>query len=78
MGGSCGIYEGCIVEKNAVVGAGTIITARTPIIDIQSGEEHFGRVPENAVVVPGGARESRQSWIHPANPANHQAQRSAS
>ncbi|MCC6978586.1 MAG: 2,3,4,5-tetrahydropyridine-2,6-dicarboxylate N-succinyltransferase [Candidatus Melainabacteria bacterium] len=57
VGGSCGIYEGCIVEKNAVIGAGTIITARTPIIDISSGEEHFGRVPENAVVVPGGRQK---------------------
>jgi len=54
IGGSCGIYEGCLIESNAVVGAGTIITGRTPIIDINSGEEYFGRVPENAVVVPGG------------------------
>jgi 2,3,4,5-tetrahydropyridine-2,6-dicarboxylate N-succinyltransferase len=54
IGGSCGVYEGCIVEANAVLGAGTIITARTPIIDIQTGEEFYGRVPENAVVVPGG------------------------
>lgn len=57
VGGSCGIYEGCIVEKNAVIGAGTIITARTPIIDINSGEEFYGRVPENAVVVPGGRQK---------------------
>lgn len=54
VGGSCGIYEGCIVEANAVIGAGTIITARTPIVDITTGEEYYGRVPENAVVVPGG------------------------
>lgn len=54
IGGSCGIYEGCKVEANAVVGAGTIITARTPVIDVETGEEHYGRVPENAVVVPGG------------------------
>lgn len=54
VGGSCGIYEGVIVEANAVIGAGTIITARTPIIDVETGEEFFGRVPENAVVVPGG------------------------
>ncbi|HEY9715140.1 MAG TPA: 2,3,4,5-tetrahydropyridine-2,6-dicarboxylate N-succinyltransferase [Chroococcales cyanobacterium] len=54
VGGSCGIYEGCIVEENAVIGAGTIITNRTPIVDIETGEEYFGRVPANAVVVPGG------------------------
>lgn len=54
VGGSCGIYEGCLVEKNAVIGAGTIITGGTPIIDIESGEQFVGRVPENSVVVPGG------------------------
>lgn len=54
IGGSCGIYEGCLVEAGAVVGAGTIITARTPIVDIETGEEFYGRVPQNAVVVPGG------------------------
>lgn len=54
IGGSCGIYEGCIVEAGAVVGAGTVITARTPIVDAATGEEYFARVPENAVVVPGG------------------------
>ncbi|MBI4533048.1 MAG: 2,3,4,5-tetrahydropyridine-2,6-dicarboxylate N-succinyltransferase [Candidatus Melainabacteria bacterium] len=54
IGGNCGIYEGCLVESNAVVAAGTIITGGTPIIDISTGEEFFGRVPKNAVVVPGG------------------------
>jgi 2,3,4,5-tetrahydropyridine-2-carboxylate N-succinyltransferase len=54
IGGSCGIFEGCLIEANAVIGAGTIITGRTPIIDVNTGEEYYGRVPENAVVVPGG------------------------
>lgn len=54
IGGSCGLYEGVIVEKHAVVAAGTIITAGTPIVDVATGEEFYGRVPENAVVVPGG------------------------
>src|SRR3990167_6099746 len=46
IGGNCGIYEGCLVEANAVVAAGTIITGGTPIIDVSTGEEFFGRVPE--------------------------------
>ncbi|HEY9869710.1 MAG TPA: 2,3,4,5-tetrahydropyridine-2,6-dicarboxylate N-succinyltransferase [Candidatus Obscuribacterales bacterium] len=54
IGGSCGIYEGCVVEANAVVGAGTIITAGTPIIDVTTGQEFHGRIPESSVVVPGG------------------------
>lgn len=54
IGGNCGIFEGCLVEANAVIAAGVVITGRTPIIDVQSGESFFGRVPQNAVVVPGG------------------------
>jgi 2,3,4,5-tetrahydropyridine-2-carboxylate N-succinyltransferase len=54
VGGNCGIFEGCLVEANAVIGAGTVITGGTPIIDVQTGEQFYGRVPENAVVVPGG------------------------
>jgi 2,3,4,5-tetrahydropyridine-2-carboxylate N-succinyltransferase len=54
VGGNCGIFEGCLVEANAVIGAGTIITAGTPVIDINTGEEFLGRIPENSVVVPGG------------------------
>ncbi len=54
IGGNCGIYEGVQVDKGAVIGAGTIITSKTPIIDINSGQEYFGHVPANAVVVPGG------------------------
>jgi 2,3,4,5-tetrahydropyridine-2-carboxylate N-succinyltransferase len=58
IGGNCGIFEACLIEANAVIAAGTVITGRTPIIDVQSGEEHYGRVPENAVVVPGGRIKS--------------------
>jgi len=57
VGGSCGIYEGCLVEKHSVIGAGTVITAGTPVIDIVTGETFVGRVPENSVVVPGGRRK---------------------
>lgn len=57
IGGSCGIYEGCLVEENAVIAAGTIITAGTPIIDLESGKEYYGRVPKNSVVVPGGRKK---------------------
>lgn len=61
IGGSCGIYEGCLVEANAVIGAGTIITAGTPIIDVTTGQEYYSRVPANAVVVPGGRLRAASS-----------------
>jgi 2,3,4,5-tetrahydropyridine-2-carboxylate N-succinyltransferase len=49
------VVEGAIVERGAVLGANTTITASTPIIDVTGSEpiETRGRVPANAVVVPG-------------------------
>ncbi len=49
------VVEGVIIEEGAVLGANTTITASTPIIDVTDSEpvETRGRVPANAVVVPG-------------------------
>ncbi len=60
VGGNCGVYEGTIVRKGAVLAAGTILTRGTPLFDLASGEVIRASaglplvVPENAVVVPGG------------------------
>jgi len=55
IGSRCIVVEGTIVESEAVLGANTVITASTPIIDVSGSEpvEHRGRVPARAVVVPG-------------------------
>jgi len=59
VGGNCGIYEGTIVRKGAVLAAGTIMTRGTPLFDLVTGEVLRATdktpliVPENAVVVPG-------------------------
>jgi 2,3,4,5-tetrahydropyridine-2-carboxylate N-succinyltransferase len=59
IGGNCGIYEGTLVRARAVLGAGTILTASTPLYDVVRGEVYRAadgkplEVPENAVVVPG-------------------------
>ncbi|HEY1649227.1 MAG TPA: 2,3,4,5-tetrahydropyridine-2,6-dicarboxylate N-succinyltransferase [Terracidiphilus sp.] len=59
VGGNCGVYEGTIVRKGAVLAAGTILTRGTPVFDVVKGEvlrasaEAPLIVPENAVVVPG-------------------------
>ena len=59
VGGNCGVYEGTIVRKGAVLAAGTILTRGTPVFNLVSGEvlratdELPLMVPENAVVVPG-------------------------
>ena len=59
IGGNCGIYEGAIIKKRAVLASGTILTASTPIYDVVNGaivKAAAGEplvVPEGAVVVPG-------------------------
>jgi 2,3,4,5-tetrahydropyridine-2-carboxylate N-succinyltransferase len=59
VGGNCGIYEGAIIRRRAVLASGTIITGSTPVYDLPN--ERIIRpepgqplvVPEGAVVVPG-------------------------
>ncbi len=64
VGGNCGIYEGTIIKRRAVIGAGCVITGSTPIYDIVKGIVHKKEkghplvVPEGAVVVPGSRRVS--------------------
>jgi len=59
VGGNCGVYEGTIVKRRAVLAAGTILTASTPLYDLVNDrivEPVAGEpliVPEGAVVVPG-------------------------
>ncbi|HET9012643.1 MAG TPA: 2,3,4,5-tetrahydropyridine-2,6-dicarboxylate N-succinyltransferase [Gemmatimonadaceae bacterium] len=59
VGGNCGVYEGVIVKRRAVLGSGTIVTGSTPIYDLPNGviiTPAAGQplvVPEGAVVVPG-------------------------
>lgn len=65
VGGGCGVYEGTIVRERAVLAAGTILTASTPVYDVVRGEVYRRppagvlEVPAGAVVVPG-ARALRE------------------
>ncbi len=49
------VVEGTIVEERAVLGANTVLTGSTPIIDVTGPQpvEYRGRVPAGSVVVPG-------------------------
>ncbi|MDR0786610.1 MAG: 2,3,4,5-tetrahydropyridine-2,6-dicarboxylate N-succinyltransferase [Gemmatimonadota bacterium] len=49
------VVEGVIVESEAVLGANTVLTASTPIIDVTGSEPKItrGRVPARSVVIPG-------------------------
>jgi len=49
------VVEGVIVEREAVIGAGVVLTSSTAILDVTGPEvvEHRGRVPARSVVIPG-------------------------
>lgn len=59
VGGNCGIYEGTVVKRRAVLGTGTILNRSTPVYDIVTGTVHAANddqpliIPENAVLVAG-------------------------
>lgn len=54
IGGNCGIYEGTIVEKAAVIGSGVIITKGTAVYDATTGD-YVPRSASGQTVVPSGA-----------------------
>ena len=55
IGSRCIVVEGVIVQKDAVLGAGVIVTASTPIIDVTGAKPITtkGLIPARAVVIPG-------------------------
>ena len=53
VGGLCGLFEGVIVRRRAVLAPGVLLTASTKIYDLVHGRELTREVPEGAVVVPG-------------------------
>lgn len=62
IGGNCGIYEGTIIKRRAVIGTGVILNASTPVYDlvneiiIRKNKNGSLVIPENAVVVAGSRR----------------------
>jgi 2,3,4,5-tetrahydropyridine-2-carboxylate N-succinyltransferase len=59
VGGNCGIYEGTVVKRRAVLGSGVILNRSTPVYDVVRGEIYRSTdddpliIPEDAVVVAG-------------------------
>jgi 2,3,4,5-tetrahydropyridine-2,6-dicarboxylate N-succinyltransferase len=59
VGGNCGVYEGTVVKRRAVLGTGTVLNRSTPVYDLVTGAVHTANengplvIPENAVVVAG-------------------------
>ena len=65
VGGNCGVYEGTVVRRGAVLAAGTTLTRGTPVYDLVHGTVLRAEgaqplvIPEDAVVVPGARAVSR-------------------
>jgi 2,3,4,5-tetrahydropyridine-2-carboxylate N-succinyltransferase len=55
IGSRCVVVDGVLVGREAVLGAGVVLTASTPIVDVTGAEpvELRGRVPARSVVIPG-------------------------
>jgi 2,3,4,5-tetrahydropyridine-2-carboxylate N-succinyltransferase len=69
IGGNCGVYEGTVVKRRAVLAAGTILTRSTPVYDLVKETIHRAIgdeplvIPEGAVVVPG-SRAVTKGAVH--------------
>jgi 2,3,4,5-tetrahydropyridine-2-carboxylate N-succinyltransferase len=55
VGSRCIVVEGVRVSTEAVLGAGVVLTASTPIVDVRGSEPVItkGLIPPRAVVIPG-------------------------
>ncbi len=58
IGARSEVAEGVIVEQGSVLSMGVYLGASTKIIDRQSGQIFYGRVPAYSVVVPGSMPSS--------------------
>jgi 2,3,4,5-tetrahydropyridine-2-carboxylate N-succinyltransferase len=67
VGGNCGVYEGTVVKRRAVLGTGTVLNRSIPVYDLVRDAVYSAKedqplvIPEDAVVVPGSRAVS-----HPA------------
>jgi 2,3,4,5-tetrahydropyridine-2-carboxylate N-succinyltransferase len=53
IGARSEVVEGVIVERRLGLGMGVFIGQSTKIVDRETGEVHYGRVPAGSVVVSG-------------------------
>lgn len=70
IGGNCGVYEGVLVRRGAVLASGVVLSGSTPVFDLVEQRELRGtrdhplEIPENAVVVPGSRAVSREGAVN--------------
>lgn len=68
IGARSEIAEGVIVGEGSVISMGVYLGASTRIIDRETGETHYGKVPPYSVVVAGSAPGSKagSSLVNPS------------
>jgi 2,3,4,5-tetrahydropyridine-2-carboxylate N-succinyltransferase len=65
VGGNCGVYEGTIVRRRAVLGSGVVLNRSTPVYDLVrervlvATDEQPLEIPAEAVVVAGARQVSK-------------------
>jgi 2,3,4,5-tetrahydropyridine-2,6-dicarboxylate N-succinyltransferase len=65
VGGNCGVYEGTVVKRRAVLGSGVILNRSTPVYDLVREQVYAANddqpliVPDEAVVVAGSRAISK-------------------
>lgn len=71
IGSRCIVVEGAIIEEGAVLGAGVTVTATSRVIDVTEKKEKVfrGKVPKNAIVVPGSSPKEFPAGTYNINSA---------
>ena len=65
IGGNCGVYEGTVVQRRAILGSGVILNRSTPVYDLVKGTVHSATddqplvIPAEAVVVAGARQVTK-------------------
>jgi 2,3,4,5-tetrahydropyridine-2-carboxylate N-succinyltransferase len=80
VGSRCVVVEGVRVGREAVLGANTVLTASTPIIDVRRKKpvEMRGEVPPRAIVIPGTRKKKYRAGTYRVPCALIVGERSAS
>ena len=64
IGARSEVAEGVIVEEGSVLSMGVYLGASTKILDRDTGEIFYGRVPKYSVVVPGSLSSKKGSAVN--------------
>ena len=64
VGGNCGVYEGTVVKRRAVLGTGTILNRSTPVYDLVRQTVHRATDDEPLVIPEGGRGRRRVARGH--------------